>query len=73
MILIQYQDIDVKFVMGYELAPLPTSIFYGTKDKHEMRIAKEKATSKKTIQVEHSSQTLTRHPDAIFLDGYVIM
>ena len=73
MILIQYQDIDVKFVMGFELIPLPTSIFYGTKDKHEMRIAKEKATSKKTIQGEHSSQTLTRHPDAIFLDGYVIM
>ena len=73
MILIQYRDIDVKSVMGYELAPLPTSIFDGTKDKPEMRIAKAKATLKNTLQVEHSSRTLTRQPDAIFLDGCAIM
>ncbi|KAG0721110.1 hypothetical protein GWK47_006523 [Chionoecetes opilio] len=50
MILIHYRDIDVNSVMGYELAPLPTSLFDGTKDQPEMRIAKAKATLKKTLQ-----------------------
>ena len=73
MILIQYRDIDVKSVMRYELAPLPPSLFDGTKDQPEMRIAKSKATLKSTLQVEHSSRTFTSQPDAIFLDGCAIM
>jgi hypothetical protein len=54
MILIQYRDIDVRSVMKYELAPIPTSLFDGTKDQPEMRIAKAKATLKRALQVEHS-------------------
>ena len=59
--------------MRYELAPLPPSLFNGTKDQPEMRIAKSKATLKSTLQVEHSSRTFTSQPDAIFLDGCAIM
>ena len=71
MILIQYRDIDVRSVMKYELAPIPTSLFDGTKDQPEMRIAK--ATLKRALQVEHSSRVFTSQPDAIFLDACAIM
>ncbi|KAG0696287.1 hypothetical protein GWK47_003120 [Chionoecetes opilio] len=59
MILIQYRDIDVNSVMGYELAPLPTSLFDGTKDQPEMRIAKTKATLKKTLQHQEQHKGCT--------------
>lgn len=38
-----------------------------------MRMAKAKATLKKTLQVEHSSRTFTSQTDAIFLDGFEMM
>jgi hypothetical protein len=73
MILIQYRDIDVRSVMKYELAPIPTSLFDGTKNQPEMRIAKAKATIKRALQVEHSSRVFTSQPDAVFLEACAIM
>ena len=46
-------DIDIKDVLGHELAPVPTSMFYDTGD---MRIAKSKSTLKKILQVEVSDR-----------------
>jgi len=46
-----WRDIDIKDVLGHELAPVPTSMFDDTGD---MRIAKSKSTLKKILQVEVS-------------------
>ena len=43
--------IDIKDVLGHELAPVPTSMFTG-----DMRIAKSKSTLKKILQVEVSDR-----------------
>ena len=45
--------IDIKDVLGHELAPVPTSMFDDTGD---MRIAKSKSTLKKILQVEVSDR-----------------
>ena len=47
------RDIDIKDVLGHELAPVPTSMFDDTGD---MRIAKSKYTLKKILQVEVSDR-----------------
>ncbi|KAK1904119.1 putative cysteine--tRNA ligase [Dissostichus eleginoides] len=44
------RDVDVKEVLAYELAPVPTAMF--TEDG--MRICKAKSTLKKSLQVEVS-------------------
>ena len=47
------RDIDIKHVLGHELAPVPTSMFDDTED---MRIAKSKSTLKNILQVEVSDK-----------------
>ena len=47
------RDIDVKDVLGNEIAPVPTSMFDDTGD---MRIAKSKSTLRKILQVEVSDR-----------------
>lgn len=48
------RDVDIKDVLGHELAPVPTSMF---DDTGEMRIAKSKSTLKKILQVEVSDKS----------------
>ena len=45
------RDIDIKDVLGHELAPVPTSMY---DDNGDMRIAKSKSNLKKILQVEVS-------------------
>ena len=47
------RDSGIKDVLGYELAPVPTSMFDDTGDR---RIAKSKSTLKKVLQVEVSDR-----------------
>jgi len=47
------RDIDIKDVMGHELAPVPTSMY---DDNGDMRIAKSKSNLKKILQVEVSDR-----------------
>ena len=63
------RDIDMKDVMGYELAGVPPSMFDET---GEMRITKSKSTLKLKLQVEVTDRR-SIHPDAIILDGCAIL
>ena len=50
------RDIDIKDVLGHELAPVPTSMFDDTGGYERMRIAKSKSTLKKILQVQVSDR-----------------
>jgi len=63
------QDIDIKDVLGHELAPFPTSMFDDTGD---MRIAKSKSTLKKILQVEVSDRVAGGANVSVF-DGSAIL
>ena len=59
------RDINMKDILEYELAPIPTSMF---SENGQMRISKSKAVLKKKLQVEHSCRTSMK-ADAVFIDG----
>ena len=63
------QDIDIKDVLGHELAPVPTSMFDDTGD---MRIAKSKSTWKNILQVEVSDRVVGGANDSV-LDSSAIL
>ena len=63
------RDIDIKDVLGHELAPVPTSMFDDTGD---MRIAKSKSTLKKILQVEVSDR-VAGGANVSVLDGSAIL
>ena len=63
------RDIDIKDVLGHELAPVPTSMF---DDIGEMRIAKSKSTLKKILQVEVSDR-VAGGANVCVLDGAAIL
>lgn len=63
------RDIDIKDVLGHELAPVPTSMFDDTGD---MRIAKSKSTLKKILQVDVSDR-VAGGTNISVLDGSAIL
>ena len=69
LILQQSRDIDLNWVLQYELAPVPTSMF---NDKGQMRISKSKSTLKRKLQIEKSSRLAT-NPDTTIIDGCAIL
>ncbi|KAI9536072.1 hypothetical protein NQZ68_037037 [Dissostichus eleginoides] len=62
------RDVDVKDVLAYELAPVPTAIF--TEDG--MRICKAKSTLKKSLQVEVSRRN-AGDADVTVIDGSALL
>lgn len=62
-------DIDIKDVLGHELAPYPTSMF---DDIGDMRIAKSKSTLNKILQVEVSDRVACGANVSV-LDGSAIL
>lgn len=67
--LLSSRDIDLKALFGFELAPLPTSLFNNSGD---LRIAKTKSTLKKKLKVDLSERTSMK-PDVIIIDGCAIL
>lgn len=63
------RDISIENIFGYELAPIPTSLF---EDDGSIRVAKTKSTLKKKLQVEQSVRTVEQH-DVTILDGCAIL
>ncbi|KAJ8334026.1 hypothetical protein SKAU_G00413450 [Synaphobranchus kaupii] len=62
------RDVDVKDVLAYELAPIPTAMF--TEDG--MRICKAKSTLKKSLQVEVSRRN-AHDADVTVIDGSALL
>ncbi|KAK1893669.1 Serine/threonine-protein phosphatase 7 inactive like [Dissostichus eleginoides] len=62
------RDVDVKDVLAYELAPVPTAMF--TEDG--MRICKAKSTLKKSLQVEVSRRN-AGDADVTVIDGSALL
>ena len=62
------RDVDIKDVLSYELAPVPTSMF----NKDGMRIAKGKSALKKSLQVEVSSRN-AGDADVTVIDGSALL
>lgn len=58
------RDVNIKDVLGYELAPVPTSMF----TNNNMRIAKGKSSLKRSLQVEISSRS-TGFAHVTVIDG----
>ena len=57
-------------ILGYELAPHPTSMF----DKDGLlRTCKQKSKLKTTLKVEIPARSVTNDANTIFLDGYAIL
>ena len=69
MCLQKVRDIDMKDVLGYELAAVPPSMF---DEAGEMRITKSKSTLKTKLQIELTDRRSVP-PDVIILDGCAIM
>ena len=72
MTLTQSRDIDVKNLLEYELAPIPTAIFEEKDELPVLKIAKSKSTMKKQLQVEVSSHVSDKS-DGVILDGCAIL
>ncbi|KAJ8391024.1 hypothetical protein AAFF_G00096450 [Aldrovandia affinis] len=62
------RDVDVKDVLAYELAPVPTAMF--TEDG--MRICKAKSTLKKSLQIEVSRRN-AGDADVTVIDGSALL
>jgi hypothetical protein len=62
-------DIDLKDILKYELAPVPTSMF---DNNGAMRIAQSKSVLKKRLQVE-VSERISQFPNTILLDGCALL
>ena len=69
MCLQKVRDIDMKDVLGYELAAVPPSMFDETS---EMHITKSKSTLKTNLQVELTDRR-SIPPDVLVLDGCAIL
>ena len=64
------RDIDIKKVLRYELAPVPTSMFH---DFGAMRICKAKSDLKRRLAKEASSRCCTFNVAASVLDGFAVL
>ncbi|KAJ8317814.1 hypothetical protein KUTeg_004634 [Tegillarca granosa] len=64
------RKIDIKEVLSYELAPVPTSMFT---DSGEMRIAKAKSVLKQQLQKEVSSRQTTKDVKTLIIDGSAVL
>ncbi len=64
------RDIKVEYILSYELASVPTSMF--DEITRNLRIAKSKSLLKNKLQVEQSARA-TGQPDVIVMDGCAIL
>ena len=64
------RDIDIKAVLSYELAPVPTSMFDPT---GEMRAATSKSSLKQQLQVEVSARTTVSETSVVVIDGSALL
>ena len=64
------RDVDIKAVLSYELAPVPTSMFDSTE---KMRAATSKSSLKQQLQVEASARTTVRETSVIVIDGSALL
>ena len=64
------RDFDIKDVLSYELAPVPTSMFETT---GEMRAATSKSSLKRQLQVEVSARTIASDTSVVVIDGSALL
>ena len=64
------RDVDIKAVLSYELAPVPTSMFDPT---GEMRAATSKSSFKQQLQVEVSARTTVSETSVVVIDGSALL
>lgn len=64
------RDVDIKDVLSYELAPVPTSMFDPT---GEMRAATSKSSLKRQLLVEVSARTTASGTSVIVIDGSALL
>ena len=63
-------DFDFEEILGYKLAPHPTSMF---DEDGLLRTCKQKSKLMTTLKVEIPARLAANDADAIFLDGYAII
>ena len=63
------ETIDIRNLISYELAPVPTSMFT---DSCDMRIGKSKAQLKTQLQVELSTRKASQEIQCRVLDGSAV-
>ena len=64
------RDVDIKDVLSYELAPVPTSMFDST---GEMRAATSKSSLKRQLLVEVSARTSASETSVVVIDGSALL
>ena len=64
------ETIDIRNLLSYELAPVPTSMFT---DSGDMRIGKSKAQLKTQLQVDLSTRKASQEIQCRVLDGSVVL
>jgi hypothetical protein len=64
------REIDLKNILGYELAPVPTSMFL---DSGEMRICKSKSDLKNKMAISSSARLSASNVAAMVLDGSAVL
>ena len=64
------RDVDIKDVLSYELAPVPTSMFDPT---GEMRAATSKSSLKRQLLVEVSARTSESETSVVVIDGSALL
>ena len=63
-------NMDIKSLLDYELAPVPTSMFA---DQGNMRDSRSKSVLKNSLKVEASKQVADHDIQATFLDGCAVL